>query len=194
MVASVERITLSRSSTSILEDPAMLRITLYAKRRPWVIAFLAGWFLLWLGAEAALLLPRLGLSMRWGVPMPDAPLAGVLFVAGFTVAGILVIARLLWGLLGREILFISPQILRVRRAVGPIGWTRDFPFADVHRLHLRSGSEPFGLPAWGRMFVGRGGNSIVFSYRGRTYRFARELDAAEATYLLNVIRQWTQND
>jgi hypothetical protein len=183
----MERITLARSSTSVIEDPGTLRITVYARRRPWVIAFLGSWFVLWLAGEAMLLAARITGNDLW-------PTLGWLPLAGFTAAGVVVALRLLWCAFGREVFSINPQILRVRREIGPIGFTREFPFADVHQLHLNAGEDPLDLPAWGRMVVGRGGTSIAFTYRGQTWHFARGLDPAETTYLLNVIRQWTQNE
>lgn len=185
----MERITLSRSSTSVLEDPGTLRITVSARRKPWLILFLGAWFLLWLAAEGVLLLSRFA-----GLSIAGSPTFGLLPLAGFTAAGVIVGLRLLWCVFGREIFYISPQILRVRRAIGPMGLTREFPFADVCRIHLNSEESPLDLPAWGRMVVGRGGSSIAFMYKGQTHHFARGLDPAETTYLLNVIRQWTDSE
>ena len=190
----IERITLSRASPSMIEDPGLLRVSMHAKRPLGMRIFLSLWLLVWLGAETAIVMPLVWRDWPWRVELPPSVPAAWGLVGAVTLGGLFVAIRLAWRLFGEEVLFISPQILRVRRSIGPFRWTKEFPFGQLRDLQLSQERDSQGLPSWGRMFVGRSGNAILFTYKGRTYQVARELDTAEAAYLLNVIQLWTQNE
>ena len=90
-------------------------------------------------------------------------------------------AALLWNGLrrnaGRETLTVTPQLLVVRRRIGPFRFTRRYELDRV--ADVRSVRTPG--PGGGR-------HRIEFLCAGRARRFGRNLSAQEASCIVHVIR------
>jgi hypothetical protein len=112
--------------------------------------------------------------------------AGVLelWVAGAVLGAGLAAYTWLWNAIGREVVGIGPGVLRVRREMAGLGFTREFALAGVR--NLRVSPDPSELAAWvACMRRGRGGaGPIAFDYGAATVRFGDGLDEAEAALVV----------
>lgn len=105
---------------------------------------------------------------------------GMLLIALWALAG----AALVWNCgrqgAGRETMTLTPELLVLRRDVGPFRLMRRF---ELHRIAaVRAVRQP-GLTG--------GRHRIEFRYDGRTRRFGRGLSAREATCIVGLLHRAT---
>lgn len=94
-----------------------------------------------------------------------------------------VIYTLLWHLLGKEVVTIDAQWLKTRREILGWGRTHEYMLAQIRDLRASQGHEQ---PRFSSGMSG--GTSIAFDYGAKTYRFAAELDEAEAKEIVKTIK------
>lgn len=156
-----------------------VRLTLTARRNWFVLLFLSAWLVGWGVGEFMVPTQMLGKSGRTGID-----LFAVAWLVGWTLGGGFALYIWLWNLIGREIIEIDSESLRIKRAVGSVGPLREFSLGHVRALRVAPvGFSPFDF-ASGMRFWGVGGGSIAFDYGAKTYRFGSALDEAEAKQVL----------
>jgi len=165
---------------------AGMRVVVPVRFTRYIQVLLGCWLTAWAAVEAGTII----YVARRGFPNPLPPLPSgipLLFLALFTTAGAFLAWRLLWVVLGREILDLSPTMIRLRRE--PAGFLRhDYDRSKIRDLRVGSYRRDAIYPSWGRRFVGKGDSYIAFDYEGRGVEIARGLDAKDAAYILDLIR------
>lgn len=157
-----------------------LEITIPARRNWLLMIFLAFWLAMWtsggLGAGVEM--------MRDGDPAGRAFLAvWILFWLAGEMFALLILG---WSLAGKEIVRFTPNHLEIRRAVGPIGFSRHYGRKDVRNLRVANSSfNPFD-PRFAFQFWGLGGGILAFDYGSATVRFANSIEESEAAELAAV--------
>jgi hypothetical protein len=178
-----------RSSTE--ETPDGLRITIPAPRSWLVVGFMSIWLCAWLFGAGAVIWSLFGQSGA----IPETGPFILLWLAGWALGGGFIALRILWMAFGREVVAVSPSVLRLRREIFGIGRSREFDFTQVR--NLRMAPQPVAPPAYGsgygyRYGGGRAlfaGGVIAFDYGSRTFRFGSGVDEAEAAQLVATIQE-----
>jgi|SRR6185369_11156350 hypothetical protein len=144
------------------------------------------WVLVWAAGEVAIVFFILaGLNAPESVPFP---LAG-LFLAAFTVAGGVVLWRLLWRVGGRESFLVAREALLARREIWGIGRSRRFDHGKTRSVNAARLKDRVLDSSWGRMFIGQGEGEIVIHHAGRTYAYGKGLEIAEAAALVDLLEE-----
>ena len=86
--------------------------------------------------------------------------------------------------MGREVVDVDSTSLRIKRAVGKLGRTKEFDLGHVRILRVAPQIWNPGDFSSGLRFWGVGGGTIAFDYGAKTYRFGGGLDEAEAKQVL----------
>jgi hypothetical protein len=89
----------------------------------------------------------------------------------------------LWGVLGKEVLRITPASFSHQRNLLGLGRVRRFDRSELQ--NLRASPLAGSIFSWEAAIAywGISGGNIAFDYRGRTYRLGIELAEAEARHL-----------
>lgn len=117
----------------------------------------------------------------------------LLWLPFWTVAGLMVMFALWWGLAGTEVVILSDGALVVRREVGALQRSRAYNLAEVRNLRFSPlVYNPFSITgSWGYQFqlLGLGGGTIAFDHGDRTHRFGNGLSETDAARLIATIQQ-----
>jgi hypothetical protein len=143
------------------------------------------WFVIWLAGEAALLASLFGWK---ALPPPPRP-ALVAFLAVFTAAGIFVLYRLLWYMVGRETFVVRRDQLVARREIWGIGHRRSFDRRWIRKISGRRLNYDVVYPSWGRMFIGHGEGEILIEGDREAHAYGKGLEEEEARILASLIQQ-----
>jgi hypothetical protein len=188
-----------------LDEIGGLQITIPAARSLFLVLFLSVWLLGWsvgelaaLGTLAAWALgvaPGLKFGNAGGPPTPFL----LVWLALWTVAGVVVMDVLVWQFRGRETIGIDPDGRSL--VVGRLGTliprrTRTFSMDEVRNLRVSPLSismfpSPFAFREnWDAQlqWLGIGGGSIAFDHAGGTQRFGSQLSDTESRRLIKTIR------
>jgi len=177
MQAADSRITITDTSMG-------LRIAMPCRSSWLVICFLAFWLCGWAVAEVMVVAQFLN---------GDAPPEGELFMLAWfgvwTIGGGFAIYAWLWQVMGKEIVTVRGQTLKIRRDIGGFGVDKVYNLIQMKDLRLEQiGFNPLefssSLQLWGV-----GGGVIAFDYGESTYRFGAGLDEAEAKQVVTSIAQ-----
>ena len=109
----------------------------------------------------------------------------ILWLVGWTVAGIWTVIVWLWLFVGREILRLTPRTLSLRSEVLGIGVTREYSIEHVRNLRAVKVGD---YSTWGWSVVPRGDDGLAFDYRARTVHFGTWLDEREASQIIDELR------
>jgi hypothetical protein len=113
----------------------------------------------------------------------------LIWLTTWTVAGIVVAYLWLWTLVGNERIIMGTSMLRVKRDVLGLGWTRVYALTKIRNLRVAAPSRRLGSPNLALGLAGFMGGTIAFEYEGRTIRFGASLDEAEAQTVVDRMRQ-----
>jgi len=156
-----------------------LRVTLPARRNWLVLIFLSAWLVGWVFGEVMVPTQLFGRTGKTGVDLFAAA-----WLVMWTIGGGFAIYIWLWNLVGREVIDVDSQSLRIKRAVGRWGRIREFGLTHVRALRVAPQAfNPMDFSS-GLRFWGVGGGIIAFDYGAKTYRFGSALDEAEAKQVL----------
>ncbi len=177
----MDRAPPARSRLRIQSEVGRTRILVRPRRHAFAFVFLPVWIAGWALGEVvvAVILVR-GLSL--GTPF----LAAWLLV--WTGAGVAALYTLAYLAAGREELTVDGRVLRVRRAIGPFGRTREFVLAEMGGLRQEAVS-PVATPRGGELmwpWTGRG--AVGFRYRGRSVLIGDGLEGADVATVLELLR------
>ncbi len=175
---------------NIDQTPNGYQITIPAKKHIPVIMFLSLWLVAWFVG-----LNFVGSSFL--VDFYDKGNNGLGFGSLFTLiwlvfwiaGGLFVIKRLMWCLIGKEIILIDREQISISRKNDVFFRTKIYDLREAKNFHAEE--EPFEFAFWGRrndlsLFKNRG--SIRFEYGFKTIRFANDMDQAEANHILERLK------
>jgi hypothetical protein len=165
--------------STVTDTPEGLRLSIPAKRNPFLLVFLPAWLVGWAigwGAAAS----QLNSSGTKG----PADLFLVVWLLGWSAGGVFAIRALAWSLAGRELVTLRPHELVIARKALGLGRVRQYDLAHVSNLRVATdGYNPFDLRASMRVW-GIGGGPIAFDYGASTVRFGASLEEGEAGQLV----------
>lgn len=108
----------------------------------------------------------------------------------WTIGGAFAIYTFLWQLMGKEIVEVSYETIKIQRAVAGLGRKREYLATYIKDLRVSplaaDSNYPFG---WSRAsnFYGLSGGLLAFDYGAKTFRFGSGVDEAEAKQILEKI-------
>ena len=162
----------SKPRAQISDDRGGVRIVIPAKRRwPQILGLLV-FLVAWIYGIISITRQHSNQEMPSNVS-----------IAVMIVFSGLVFYTLLWHLVGKEIVTVDGQWLKTRREIGRWGRTHEYMLAQIRDLRASQGHEQ---PRFSSGMSG--GTSIAFDYGAKTYRFAVELDEAEAKEIVRTIK------
>jgi len=158
----------SRPRSSVTDQAEGVRISIPSKWS-WVILFFAVWISLWTigGISAARSLQRhFSLFLFW--------------LAGWTFGEFAVMYAMLYAIGGREVIFASSGTLTCKTEIFGVGLAKSYQVREMRNLRFQ--------PEAG---VGKShrASRIAIDYGAKTVTFGADLDEAEATALIDRIRQ-----
>ena len=166
-----------------------LRLTLPARRNWPMLVFLSAWLVGWAFGEFTVPTQFFGKSGRTGIDLFTAA-----WLVMWTIGGAFAMYVWLWNLVGREVIDIDSESLRIKREVVRWGRVRDFTLNHVRALRVAPVTfNPMDFSN-GLRFWGVGGGAIAFDYGAKTYRFGGALDEAEAKQVLARITERVPRD
>jgi hypothetical protein len=180
----------------------VVRLSIPSRKNWFVICILSVWFVLWLSI-ATFVGSSLVLSIFLAFtnsPTAQSPMIGGLlgallctvWVAGWTISGLLSAKLLFWQLGGVEYIQIDVHAIRIRRAIFGRGRSRQFLAEHVKDLRVSPTLFSFDntwlwwLPSFALLWHSLGG-TLAFDYGAKTFRFAEGVDEAEAKQILHKI-------
>lgn len=174
------KVSLPKARATVLDEAGILRISIPAKRRWFLIFFLILWLSMWVYAGVAAVGPQVA---QGGEP----PFFRVLWLVFWAAGSLFALFALLWMLAGREVAKVAQSEISLRREIAGLGRSREFDAGTIR--NVRSSVVPFNPwdPSAALMFWGLGGGTIAFDYGPKTYRFGAGLDEAEANSLTEMI-------
>jgi hypothetical protein len=138
------------------------------------------WAVVGLAGEAVIVAAVLGWEP---VPLPPRPVlvAGLAF---FTAGWLYLVYRWLWYAVGRERFIVTRDMVRVRREILGIPFTRVFERGKIRNIRAGQFDYQVIYPSWGRMFIGHGEGEIPHRHRRAHLRlYGRGLEEDEAAKL-----------
>lgn len=185
---------------TIQDDGSTLRITIPSRKHFIFIIFVAFWLFGW--ALGEIIVGYMVIS--WIVSLlTNSPLnytiegigssGGMLFMlfwlVGWTAGGGAALYTWLWQLVGKEIIEVGYNGIKIRRVVLRLGRQKEYlasHIKDLRAVSMMAGTNPFG---WRRTSWnwGLSGGSIAFDYGVQTFRFGIGVDEAEAKQIVERI-------
>jgi len=88
----------------------------------------------------------------------------------------------LWMILGRETISVKRGVLKIRRQVLDVGFTRTYTIAKIRELKINPAITP---ERWEKMMYRNTRTTLIeFEYESSTVKFGAEFDLAEANLVL----------
>ncbi|MEO1450753.1 MAG: hypothetical protein AAFV07_14585 [Bacteroidota bacterium] len=114
----------------------------------------------------------------------------IFWITAWTLGGLAVSTLLLWGILGRERLILSPREVYLSKTILGIGIKKRLQASQVSNFRLNTiPSSWMSGNRWA--FWGVGPGRVKFDYGMKTYSLGLACDEAEAAYLVNLLTQKT---
>ncbi len=155
---------------SVLDRTALgYRVTIPGRGRIvvaiFLLAWLGGWSMGgWSAAQQALQSWQKG-QTEWFL---------LFWLLGWIVGELGVLTVLAYMAAGTEVITLRPGELSIRLAVAGLGWSREYDTAQVRNLRI---APPIsGRQQWA--------GQVAFDYGASTIRFARDVDEAEAAFII----------
>ena len=112
-----------------------------------------------------------------------------LWLLAWTIAGLAILAVLLWGYFGRETIKIDKGEIFFEKTVFGIGQKKRMEANEVKNMRTeRTDSSWFGPNRWA--FWGLGSGKIKFDYGLKTFSFGLGVDDAEANHLVEILKDY----
>jgi hypothetical protein len=175
---------------TIIDQFDQIEIISPAKRKTFIFGFLCVWLCGWLAGEIGVittLINKLGSTDR---SVPDQFL--IVWLCGWTVGGCVALRVFIWMLLGKEVVTAGRGALTIVKKgalfIGPK--TYDLREAKNFRIQEADDTRNIGWSNQGRrdgLTIANAG-TIRFDYGMQTVKFAEGVDAIEAQYLLQKLR------
>ena len=162
-------------------------IHIQGERSALIIGFLLFWLTGWsIGGGFAIRALVLGLTI--GPPGMGSASSFLLKWLLFWLVGLLLFGyQLIWQLLGKEVVTLTGDVLRIRQQMGPLGITQNYDVQHVHYLRTQPDEWPTSLDKAQRGEWADG--SVLFDYGAKTIRFGKMLREAEAKRIVAFLRE-----
>lgn len=124
---------------------------------------------------------------------PSGPDSGfmIVWLIGWTAAGVYMIYTWLWVAWGRETVAVGSDLLAISRIIPGYARTKDYRLPDVHSLRVAPNvynrMDPMSSM---RMFTGGSGSCIAFDYGAKTIRFGSSEEAELKAILAEILKQF----
>jgi hypothetical protein len=111
------------------------------------------------------------------------------WLIGWTIGGLFVVGLLLWGYFGKEILKIENSKITLNKNIFGIGTNKVLKKSEVKNVRFNEVEINYfsGKNRWAIWGVGEG--KIKFDYGMKTYSLGLGLDDAEASYLIEQLKE-----
>lgn len=149
----------------------MLRITIPAAARSLTVIVMLLWLCIWPFGEFKAVRDLIGGS-------ENGLLFTIIFLAGWTLAGVFVAYALLWQLTGQEIIELTQSTLRYHKHVSVFGRGKEYAVARI--TNLRAVRPVHGYDAEGNKTNGLENGAIAFDYGLSTHRMGLSMDEGDA--------------
>ncbi|HUO05935.1 MAG TPA: hypothetical protein VMU16_12130 [Candidatus Binataceae bacterium] len=166
------RATISESANSLL-------ITIPTRKNWFLVIFMGFWLCGWLFGE--IMVSRM---LALGRMPAGASMFPIAWLGMWTVGGAFAIVTCLWNLAGKELIWLSPATLMIKREVYGIGPVREYDLANVANLRVQDTVIPVYFNQLQMFGMGR----IAFDYGAKTFRFAGGVDEAEAAQIVKLMK------
>jgi hypothetical protein len=167
------------------ELPDGVRFRIPAPKRWLMIAFVALWIVIWAVAMGNALREFLGEG-------PKISAFGVVWLAGWTLGGAVVIGSFLWQLLGETVIEVSDGRLRYYRGVSFVRFGRSYDASRIRNLRASKVSDD--ARTWFRnsdtSWLGRG--LVTFEYGERSCILRPGVEPNEANNIVNGLSQFVR--
>jgi hypothetical protein len=170
-----------KGRAQIDERGVFLQIIIPSKKNIFLALFLCGWFGFWSIPETDIIK-----DLVQGTQSKGFEIFPLCWLMAWTVMGAMVLLVILWIMAGKEVITLSPSMIKIERKAYGIGLSKEYFLSEVRNFRTQMGGESmdFGLEAWGF-----GGGRLAFDYELETVKFASGINEAEAVYLLDVLKQ-----
>ena len=174
----------SASRILITDTSKDLRIVIPCGRSLFIILFLGFWICCW--AVAEVMVPAQFLN--GDAPSENMSLM-VVWLAVWTIGGMVAIYAWLWQMMGKEIVTVHGQTCTTRRDIGGFGFNKEYDLGQISNLRTEPvGFSPLSVSSALQLW-GIGGGVIAFDYGARTYRLGAGLDDTEANQAVTAIKK-----
>jgi hypothetical protein len=181
---TVARVRPPKGRATIVEGADGLEVTI-PPRKNWLVIVLIGlWMIGWAVGEAFAIH-----QLFWGRTSVGVDLFLLAWLGAWTVGGALAGYAWLWMVFGVEKIALRPDVLIITRKVFGFARRREYDLAEVRNLR----PAPVMYHSYGASAstqFGGGGGCIAFDYGARTFRFAADIDEAEANTLVHRLKSW----
>jgi hypothetical protein len=185
---------------TIQDDGAALRITIPSRKQVFFMFFIGFWLIGWAIGEIfaggmviagviSLLSGTPAISEVERVGLTGGGLFMLAWLGIWTVAGGGILYAFLWQLIGKEIVEVSYEGIKIQRAVGRLGRKKEYLASHIKELRVAPLMMDASMFGWTRMgyLWGMSGGLIAFDYGAQTFRFGAGVDEAEAKHILEKI-------
>lgn len=184
----------------IEESVASLKISIPARKNYFMLFFLGFWLIGWAFGEVIvsgmLLAGIFGLFARSSL-FDGAGAAGfsggglflLAWLGGWTLGGGFALYAFFWQLAGKEMIEVSYDSIKIRRAIFGYGKTKEYMAAHIKDLRISPAALGSNMLGWSlaSSFWGISGGLFAFDYGAKTFRFGIGVDEAEAKQILEKI-------
>lgn len=163
-----------------------LEVIIPAKKNILLTLFLCAWLGGWAFGEIMVLKTMLPATAEVGAEFSAFTIC---WLIGWTIGGAVVISIVVWNLVGKEIIELSSDTLKIEHRALKVRRSRKYALSDVKNLRiiaLGGGQSTF---AWSRVDLWGFNGSLAFDYGMKTVKFARGIDEAEASHILELIKR-----
>lgn len=159
-----------------------LCISIPAKHNAFLILFLIIWLCGWFVGEK-----RTIDSLIANINSSSLPL--LLWLANFTLGGVIVILCIFWNINGKEIIIFENDLLTIEKKVIGLGFSKRYKLSEIRDLGITKSSLSVKFRIQSDMFGGGSKDGpVVFNYGKKTIRFGLHIEKAEAEQILEAIR------
>lgn len=164
------------------EDFTKTTVTIPVKKNYFLAIFLCFWLCGWCGGVVA----ALTMIMHAGI----ASLFIIGWLAAWMFGGLFVLRTIVWNLAGKEIIAVGQGVLEIEKKNMLFMKPKTYDLREVKRLRVRD-DQPYLNSVFGQRSnlttLGKGG-TIMFDYGMKTIRFGAGLHEAEATKILEKLK------
>jgi hypothetical protein len=174
------RVVVPTAKASVFDTPAGLVINIPSAKNLILILFVGFWLCGWLFGEVSVIR-----ELAKGKTAAGISLFMVGWLGAWTVGGGAAIYFWLWNAAGHEIVSLTPTSLAIRRDILGFGRSKEYDLPSIKNLRITPtlANTNFNFPAQSLT-----AGTMAFDYGAKTFRFGGDLDEAEASHLIELLK------